>query len=271
MRAAPAGGYVHGHHGSVLASHSARTAENSCGYLLDHLTPGMRVLDVGCGPGSITLDLAELVGPGGEVVGVDAAATAIAAARDAATLRADDRTRFEVGDVYELAHPAASFDVVHAHQVLQHLGDPIAALREMSRVTRPGGVIAARDADYGTMAWYPRLPALDRWLALYELLARENGGEPDAARHLRAWARAAGLRDVSLTATPWVYATPELAAWWGHSWADRAVSSAFATQALAGGHATREELVGIRDGWLEFAEHPDAWFSMLHGELLARA
>ncbi|MGO2113140.1 MAG: methyltransferase domain-containing protein, partial [Pseudoclavibacter sp.] len=170
-------GYVHGHHASVLASHSTRTAENSCAYLLAELQPGASVLDVGCGPGSITLDLAERVGAEGRVTGIDAAATAIDAGRDAALARGDDRTRFEVGDVYALQYPDASFDVVHAHQVLQHLGDPVAALREMSRVAKPGGIVAARDADYATMAWYPRLPQLDRWMELYQLLARANGGE----------------------------------------------------------------------------------------------
>ena len=86
-----------------------------------------------------------------------------------------------------------SFDVVHAHQVLQHVADPVAALREMARVTRPGGVVGVRDSDYAAFAWYPRLPGLDRWLALYQAAARANGGEPDAGRHLLAWAHAAGL------------------------------------------------------------------------------
>lgn len=262
--------YTHGHHASVLASHAARTAENSCAYLLPSLESGMRILDVGCGPGSITLDLAKRVGPAGSVVGIDSAETAVASAQDAARKRGDSRTVFETGDVYALAYDDASFDVAHAHQVLQHVSDPVAALREMARVVRHGGLVAARDADYATMAWYPRLPALDRWLDLYERLARANGGEPDAARHLRAWANAAGLVDATFSTSTWLYATPELTAWWGRSWAERATSSAFAQQALAGGHASQAELDAIRDGWLEFAAHPDAWFSMVHGEVLAR-
>ena len=262
--------YTHGHHASVVASHAARTAANSCVYLLPHLRPGQRVLDLGCGPGSITLDLAAAVGPEGRVVGVDAAPAAIETARRAALERGDDRTVFETGDAFALAYPEASFDVSHAHQVLQHLGDPVAALRELARVTRPGGLVAARDADYATMAWYPRLPELDEWMALYQRLARANGGEPDAARHLRAWANAAGLTEAEFTASPWVYATPELTAWWGRSWAERATASAFATQALERGFATEHDLRRIADAWLAFAAHPDAWFSMLHGELLAR-
>lgn len=145
----PVAAYSPGHHGSVLASHCARTAANSCAYVLDRLREGDSVLDIGCGPGSITLDLAELVGPTGRVVGVDFAADAISAAQEAADLRGDVQTRFMIGDVFDLDLVPASFDVVHAHQVLQHLSDPVAGLQAMARSCRPGGIIAVRDADYG--------------------------------------------------------------------------------------------------------------------------
>ena len=135
--------YSHGHHASVLRSHEWRTAENSAGYLLGHLEHGRRLLDVGCGPGTITAELAALVAPG-EVVGIDASAEVVARAGELGTSRAPN-LRFEVGDVYVLGWPDASFDVVHAHQVLQHLSDPVAALREMRRVLVTGGLVAVRD------------------------------------------------------------------------------------------------------------------------------
>ena len=88
--------------------------------------------------------------------------------------------------MYALAFPDASFDVVHAHQVLQHLTDPVAALREMRRVCRPDGVVAARDSDYAAFTWFPDDPRLTRWLELYHEVARSNDAEPDAGRHLLA-------------------------------------------------------------------------------------
>src|SRR3954464_14625761 len=114
--------YTHGHQESVLRSHRWRTAENSAGYLLGELRPGMDLLDLGCGPGTITVDLAARVAPG-RVLAVDASAEVIAQA--AAT--AAGRAQFVVGDAYDLDAPDASFDVVHAHQVLQHLTDPVGA------------------------------------------------------------------------------------------------------------------------------------------------
>src|SRR5665648_337353 len=128
--------YTHGHHESVLRSHSWRTAANSAAHLLPHLREGQRLLDVGCGPGTITVDLAAHVAPG-QVIGVDTSAEVLERARrHAAELGAP--VSFQVGDVYALDFPDASFDVVHAHQVLEHLADPVAALREIRRVIRPG-------------------------------------------------------------------------------------------------------------------------------------
>ena len=117
--------YTHGHHESVLRSHRWRTADNSAGYLLPHLRAGLDVLDLGCGPGTITLDLAARVAPG-RVLGIDSSVDVIEQARSSG----DGRVAFQVGDVYSVDATDGSFDVVHAHQVLQHLTDPIAAITE---------------------------------------------------------------------------------------------------------------------------------------------
>ena len=159
---------------------------------------------------------------------------------------------------------------MHAHQVLQHVADPVRALAEMARVTRPGGVVAARDSDYATFAWWPRPPELDRWLQLYSDAARANGGEPDAGRRLLAWAHAAGLADVTATSSTWCWATPETREWWGGMWADRIVGSALADQLVREARATPDELQKISDAWRTWSTHPDAWFSVHHGEVLCR-
>lgn len=250
--------YAHGHQPSVLASHATRTADNSCGYFLDRVRTGQRILDIGCGPGSITLDLAALVGEEGRVTGVDFSAEAIAAARLAAADRGDVVTEFLVGDVFELDLEPASFDVVHAHQVMQHLTDPVAALEAMARFVKPGGILAARDADYGAMAWYPAAEGLQRWHTTYCDSARALGGEPDAGRRLRAWAHQADLHVVLARSSAWSYATTEPAAWWGNSQAERVTSSSFAQRAADQG-ATPEQLTAMADDWRTCGQHPDAW------------
>lgn len=259
--------YTHGHAESVLRSHRTRTAANSAAYLLPYLRPGDRLLDVGAGPGTITADLAGLVD---RVVAVEVHEEAAAILRAGLADRGAGNVEVRVDDVHHLGLADGEFDVVHAHQVLQHVADPVAALREMARVTRPGGVVGVRDSDYAAFAWYPQLPGLDRWLALYSAAARANGGEPDAGRRLLSWAHAAGLHRVTATSSTWCFATPESRAWWGGMWADRITSSALAEQLVGEGRATREELQEIADSWLAWADDPDGWISIPHAELVIR-
>jgi len=271
--------YTHGHHASVLRSHTWRTAENSAAYLLPHLRPGLELLDVGCGPGTITRDLARRVAPG-RVVGIDAAPEVVRrAAADAADpggarhgpgATGPGALSFRVADVYALPFDEASFDVVHAHQVLQHLADPVAALAEMGRVLRPSGLVAVRDGDYGAFVWAPADPALDRWMALYHQVTAANGGDADAGRHLLGWVRAAGYRDAVVTSSTWTFADAASRAWWGGLWAERVQHSAFAEQARAEGLSDAAELAELAGAFERWAAHPDAVFVVPHVEVLAR-
>ncbi|MFI7319804.1 class I SAM-dependent methyltransferase [Streptomyces venezuelae] len=261
--------YTHGHHESVLRSHTWRTAANSAAYLVGSLGPHMSVLDIGCGPGTITADLAALV-PDGRVVGVDRAPGILDRARATAAERGVRNVEFAVADVHDLDYPDDSFCVVHAHQVLQHVGDPVRALREMRRVCKPGGIVAVRDADYEAMTWHPRMPVMDEWLDLYRQVARANGGEPDAGRRLKSWALAAAFTDVTATADTWCYSSEDERAWWSGLWADRTVDSSYAGRAVEGGHTDAERLRAIAAGWREWGAREDAWFAVLHGEVLCR-
>ena len=260
--------YTHGHHDSVLRSHTWRTAENSAAYLLPELRPGLDLLDVGCGPGTLTADLASRVAPG-RVVGIDRADAVLEQAASHAASRGV-AVEVRAGDVYALPFSDASFDVVHAHQVLQHLVDPVRALGEMRRVLRPGGVVAVRDSDYSCFSWAPLDPALARWLDTYRAVARHNRAEPDAGRFLKGWALSAGFTRVTTTSSTWTYADPESCAWWGGLWADRCELSAFGEQAVSYGLATKSELAAMASAWRTWAKQPDAFFAVLHGEVLAR-
>ncbi|WP_153393695.1 class I SAM-dependent methyltransferase [Ornithinicoccus halotolerans] len=260
--------YIHGHGEPVLRSHRWRTVQNSAAYLLPYLRPGHRLLDVGSGPGTITADLARLVGPE-HLTALERTEDALALTRAELERQRVAGPRLLVGDATDLPLPDDSVDVVHAHQVLQHVADPVAVLRQMLRVCRPDGVVAARDADYAAFAWYPRHPALDRWMRLYQSVARAGGGDPDAGRALYAWARAAGAAWVVPSTSTWLHVGEE-ARWWGELWADRVSDPAgtFARTALERGLADQDELAALADGWREWAGEPDAWFCLLHGEVL---
>ena len=147
----------------VLRGQQRRTAGDSAAYLLPQLKPGLSLLDVGCGPGSITADLAAVVAPG-PVTAIDIFDDVLDAARAEAARRAASNVSFVRADVHKLDCPDDAFDVVHAHQVLQHVADPVQALREMRRVCRTGGIVAARASDV-TMAVAKRMaaPARHGW------------------------------------------------------------------------------------------------------------
>ncbi|KAL9028254.1 MAG: hypothetical protein Q9196_003352 [Gyalolechia fulgens] len=233
----------------------------------------MHILDVGCGPGSITTDLATKV-PHGKVIGLEPTAEPLEEARRLAAARHVGNVSFEVGDARTLPFPDQTFDIVHMHQVLQYLNpvDRTKALREMRRVAKPGGLVAVREADQGTITFYPEINGLRDFVGLYCKVARANGGEPDAGRRLHAWVNEAGFAksDVTATAGTYCYNTPEERDWWSNVWSDRILHSPWAKSVLEGGHATQSDLDRLAEAWRTWGATEDGWYGIMHGEVLCR-
>jgi SAM-dependent methyltransferase len=259
--------YSGGYGPRLLRGLSRRSLTREGAFFLPHLRPGMRVLDCGCGPGAMTVDLAAAVAPG-EVVGLDLEADQFAVGRDLARERGLANVRFEQGSVYRLPFPDA-FDAVFAHAVLYHLADPGAALREIHRVLRPGGVVGIRDTDVGGDLYAPSDPLLDRAWDLLDRLVRHSGGNPRFGRVQRAALREAGFGEVVATASFDAYGTPEATQGWAAFWAEY-LTHQHAELVVAQGWATRADLDRIERAFRAWGTHPDAFAARARCEAVGR-
>lgn len=172
-----------------------RTVETCAAFLLPYLQkyPDIRILDVGCGPGSISCDLAEIASKSsGSVVAVDISASVLEEGKALANNRKLENIAFQQADVMKgLPFKDNEFDVVYTHQVLVHLPNPVNALRELKRVCKIGGIVACREGD--SHVWYPSNPDLESLQRLLDRAVRAGGAEPLAGRRIHAWARQAGF------------------------------------------------------------------------------
>ena len=121
------------------------------------IRPGMRVLDLGCGAGDVAFVAADLVGPGGCVVGVDRSPDALARARLRAEERGLTQVRFVEGDIHDPA-PGGPFDAIVSRLVLWAVPDPAAVLRRQATVLRAGGLVVPVEVDLSSMRWLPEIP-----------------------------------------------------------------------------------------------------------------
>ena len=185
--------YSRGFKKSVSDTHAWRTVENSAKYVIPIIKPDFKVLDVGSGPGSITIDFAKNYLPQGLIIGVEPTQELIDIANENKSKNASelDNVSFQLGSIYELPFEDNSFDLVHAHQVVIHLQDPIKALKELERVAKPGGYVCVRDADLESSIIYPEK---FEFLSEFFVLKGKNAVSTDtrAGRKLRAKAIEAG-------------------------------------------------------------------------------
>jgi SAM-dependent methyltransferase len=246
-----------------------RRAATHAGFFLAHLRSGMSLLECGCGPGTITADLAEIVAPG-RVVGVDIERSQIDLARAHAENRELPNLSFEVANIYQLPFSDGSFDAVFLHGVLEHLKAPQAALAEVRRVLKVGGVVGMRNGDWGGFLFAPTVPCLAHFFELLEKLIVHNGGNPHSGRDQLAELRAAGFDRIQASAsydcwTPTREATRAIAS----RLANYCSSPDLIAQVTTMGLADRSTIEKISAAFTQWGEHPGAFAAEAWGEAIA--
>ncbi|CAN8103142.1 unnamed protein product [Discula destructiva] len=271
--------YAHGHSAATVAGHATRTAAFSAAHLLPHLQPGASVLDVGCGPGSITATLVPHVSPGGRVVGVDSSAAVIATAQaqfglspSAAGEGAPPPLEFLVGDLFKLPFEDGTFDFVHAHQVVVHLPlDRVgAAVREMRRVCKVGGLVSFRDGhpEKGGLQVWPYDPLIPRTMDLFSQRVYQKSGVTSDSQG--AWLKIVreegGFREVKRQFSLDVFDTPELREMWGSQWMSRTEEESFKAYVKESGLADGVALEDLPKAWKKWKDTQDGWCTLLQLE-----
>jgi ubiquinone/menaquinone biosynthesis C-methylase UbiE len=243
-----------------------RTLARDGAFFVPYLAPDMRVLDCGCGPGVLTIELAGVVADG-VAIGVDLEPGQVALARERAGASGCRNARFECGDVYALPFETASFDAVLAHAVLYHLRDPERALREIARVLKPGGFAGLRDADSGGDLYAPSNPLVDRAWSLVTRVFEHNGASLRFGRTQRAALRAAGFVRTQASASYDYVGTGGGTRWFSTFWA-QFLGQQHAAVILDEGWATQPELDELLAALAAWGEHPDAFYGRCRCEAL---
>jgi SAM-dependent methyltransferase len=211
--------------------------------------------------------VAGLVAPGA-VVGVDREPSQVEVARRRAAERGLADVRLEVGSIYSLPFPDASFDVAYAHTVLQHVREPVRALRELRRVLKPGGVVGIREEDWGTCVWEPGDALLDRARALWLRAWQHDGGDPYYPRHQRRLLREAGFERTVGSATASSFGAPEQTRWFAGVFSALLEQPAFVRTVIDQGWADEATLIAVRDAVRAWGEHPDAYCAIAFPEAI---
>jgi len=203
--------YTPGYSANATTFMARRSLEVHGAFVLPFLRDDLAVLDLGCGPGSITLDLSRRL-PRGRILGLDREKPQIELGEAAARAAGAANIEFRAGDVSDLELPPASFDLVFSHALFEHLEDPLEVLRQIKPILRPGGHVALRSPDWGGFLLYPDIPASQKAMAAYEALQRRNGGDTHAGRKLAAWLSDAGFIQPRLSASFEIYPSADMIA-----------------------------------------------------------
>ena len=260
--------YSMGFSEEMLESLMRHSAEAHAAHLLPHVRPGQRVLDFGCGPGTVSVGLAKAAAPG-VLHGVDMEESQIELARTIAAEWRQDNAVFQVGDVADLPFEDGYFDVAHCHDVLMYIPDTQAVLAEVMRVLKPGGIIGCREMICQSSFTYPDFGVIGQAWDMFEDIVATDGGHPQMGKRLKGELVEAGFENLRLTGGLDLYATPEEVAFIHRLANEWFLSHEMTDTALNYGASTQELIENIRAAYDRWKDHPGALCGLAFGEAVA--
>ena len=261
--------YTCGYSSASMQFMTSRTAAVHASFLLPYLRSGMRLLDCGCGPGSITVGLAEAIAPG-EAVGVDIEAAQLEFARTHAAEKAVANVRFEVGDICNLSLPDSAFDAVFGHTILMQFQDPSRVLAEVRRVLKPGGIAGFREPIFSSNLAEPPDSAQQQVLKLFARVLAHNGGDIDIGRRLPGLLQATGFDILTMSASFSGGWTPEAKRAHCELWAQVCEEADFIKQAIALGWIGSDDQATMTTSLRADGKDPLYFFATAWREIVGR-
>jgi ubiquinone/menaquinone biosynthesis C-methylase UbiE len=258
---------AHGVTPGLSQDYVTRTADQQAAFVLPYLHPGMNLLDVGCGPGTITLGLAQAVAPG-HVTGIDPDQVHIEAARALAAERGVTNVIFQPGNALSLPFEDGILDAAFENNVFTHLAqDAVRAAREVCRVLKPRGLFAARDVDADAVVWGNLIEPIKQLDKLFIAWHQSRGSDITLGKWLPAILRQAGFISTIKSVSADTKGNPEAA----RSHAGITISlldGPFGRDIVANGWADESEVEHLKESIQEWGEHPDAFFANVHVEVI---
>ena len=253
---------------TILRHSRRRTVQSHATHLLPHLEPGLRALDLGCGPGTISVGLAKAIEPG-ELHGVDMEASQVAVATAIAEAGRQGNTTFDVGDVTDLPFDDESFDLVHGHAVLTYVPDTQAVLAEARRVLKPGGLISIREAVYRSSFLAPDYEVIGQAWSIFSELITADDGHPNIGKDLKSHLMQAGFTNITSSASFTSYSTAEEVEYFASVINDWFLSAGVRTAAMEYGVATQQHFDNLERALKRWISSPSAFGAVAYGESIA--
>ncbi|MGD8428199.1 MAG: methyltransferase domain-containing protein [Balneolaceae bacterium] len=244
-----------------------RTADKQAAFVMPYLRPRMNLLDIGCGPGTITLGLAQAVAPG-HVTGIDHDEEHIKTAKTLAEYRGVTNVTFRNGDALSLPFENDTFDAAYENNVFTHLADGAArAAVESYRVLKPGGILAARDVEAESVVWGNSNDSIKQLDKLMIAWHRNRGSDITLGKQLPAILRKAGFINLIKSVSADTKGTPEAVQ--NHAKITmELLNGPFGRDIVNNGWADRATVEQLKKAIRKWGEHPDAFFGNIHVEVI---
>ena len=258
---------AHGVTPGLSQDYVTRTADQQAAFVLPYLRPGMNLLDISCGPGTITLGLAQAVTPG-HVIGIDHDRLHIEAAQALAANQGVTNVTFQIGDAFSLPFEDGTLDAAFENNMFTHLApNAVRAAREVYRVLKPQGFFAVRDVDADSVVWGNLSEPIRQLDRLFTAWHQSRGSDITLGKHLPTILRQAGFTNTIKCVSADTKGSPEET----RSHAEITISlldGPFGRDIMDNDWVDWSMVKRLKESIREWGEHPDAFFANVHVEVI---